>query len=157
MTHHKNILIEEAAKLGEGVKFLGFLSKKAHIKHGAGKELSDILGWDIVLQTDERVCYQYYAAQPPLIGMTQPQPIHCLMGIQVFESIKVDIKEVIDILHKTNCGDTFIAITLSMPLVPECKEPYWYIKLLFGNEVVIGANSGEVHCYKHLEASKKNK
>jgi hypothetical protein len=157
MTNLKKFFDDQAAKIGEGVKVVGIMSKKAHIKHGAGKELSDILGWDSVIQTDERICYQFYAAQPPLIGMTQPQPIHCPLGIQVFDSFEVDIKKAIEILHTMNCGDTFIAIALSMPLVPDCKEPYWYIKLLHGNEVIIGANSGKANCYNHLEASKKKK
>ena len=157
MTILKKYLDEEAAKMGEGVKFVGMLSKKAHIKHGAGKELSDVLGWDKIIRTDEGVCYQFYAAQSPLIGQTQPIPIHCPLGIRVFDSYEVDIKKAIDILHTMKCGDTFVAIALSWPLVPECKEPYRYIKLLFGNEVIIGANSGKASCLTNEETSKKNK
>jgi hypothetical protein len=144
----KNVLDNSAAKLGEGVKFQGLMSKKAHLKNGVGKSADDVLGWDNVFRTPEGVCYTNYTAQPPLIGTTQPQRITCPLGIRVFDSYEIDFKKAIEIINSMNCGDTFVAMTLSWPLTPECKEPYWHIRTTLGNDISIGANTGKSSCNK---------
>lgn len=146
MVDGMQFLDEEAAKLG--VTFEGYLSKKARIKNGAGKSVSDILGWDCVVRTHDGACHRFYVAQPPLKGLTQWEPIECPLGVQIFSSYKIDIEQAIKILNSRDCGDTFTNIELYWPLVPDCKEPYWHFRLIFGNEVVIGANSGTGGCHK---------
>ena len=125
-----------------GVKFIGLLRKIARIKHGIGSSIEDILGWDVVLRAKDGECYEYYVAQPPLIGMTQAQPICCPLGLVAFDGYKIDIKEAIKIFNTQNGGDKFTHVTLSWPLVhPAAKEPFWYFRTNLGTEVVIGANS----------------
>ncbi|MDD4749723.1 MAG: hypothetical protein PHD26_07335 [Methanosarcinaceae archaeon] len=141
----KEVMEEVASKVGE-VQFKGLMLKEARIKNGAGKMPEDILGWDYLFRTDKGVCYSYYAAQAPLIGMTQPSPLPCPLGIQPFDSYEIDFKKAIEILNSINCGDVFVAMTLSWPLTPECTVPYWHIRTTLGNDIVIGANSGKVDC-----------
>lgn len=61
------------------------MSKKARIRHSAGTLADDVLGWDYVFRATDGTCYRFYAAQPPLIGMTQPEPIFCPLGVRVFD------------------------------------------------------------------------
>ncbi|MDD3042099.1 MAG: hypothetical protein PHW56_04035 [Methanosarcinaceae archaeon] len=138
---------EAAAKLGE-VQFKGLMLKEARIKNGAGSSPEDVLGWDYMFRTNEGVCYKYYAAQPPLLGMTQPVPVPCPLGIQTFDSYEIDFKKAIEILNSMNCGDVFVAMTLSWALTPECTEPYWHIRTTLGSDIAIGANSGKPNCNK---------
>ncbi len=146
MSKVKDLLAAAKEKTGE--TFIGLERKSARIKHGVGSELSDILGWDVIMRESDGTCYGYYVAQPPLIGMTQPQPTSCPLGIAAFDSYKIDIAEAIKIFHSQNGGDKFTEITLSWPLVhPPAPEPYWYFKTTLGNTVVIGANSGQVKGY----------
>jgi hypothetical protein len=134
-----------AAKLGEGVTFEGLMSKKAHLRNGCAKDAKDVLGWDyIVKQKDSGICYKYYAAQPPLIGMTRPVVIKCPLGVRSFDSYKVDFKEAINIFHKLNCGDAFTEMALYYVLYPGVNEPHWYIRSITGCTIVIGADSGKV-------------
>ena len=133
------------AKKETGVNFIGLLRKSARIKHGIGADLSDVLGWDIVLRAQDGNCYANYAAQSPLIGMTMAQPIMCPIGIVAFDDYKIGIKEAIQIFHTQNGGDKFTQISLSWPLVhPATVEPHWHFRTNLGNEVVIGANSGQI-------------
>ncbi|MDR3705465.1 MAG: hypothetical protein P4L28_06130 [Paludibacteraceae bacterium] len=128
-----------------GAKFIGTLRKTARIRHGIGSSIEDVLGWDTILKAKDGECYEFYAAQAPLIGLTQAQPISCPLGIVAFDSFKIDIKEAIKIFHSQNGGDKFTHITLSWPLVyPEAKEPFWYFRTNLGVEVIIGANSGQI-------------
>jgi hypothetical protein len=143
----KGLLNQVAAKIGEGVRLDGLMVKTARIKHGAGKTAQDVLGWDYIMRTVEGTCYEYYAAQPPLIGMTQPEPIPCPLGIQPFNLYEVDFRKAIEIMNQMDCGDTFVAMQLSWPLTPECKEPLWHIRTSIGNNIVIGANSGSAGCH----------
>jgi len=143
----KNMMETEAAKLGN-VEFKGLMTKKARIKNGVGTKSSDILGWDYLFRATDGTCYVFYAAQPPLEGMTQPVPIPCPVGARIFDSYEIDFKQAIEILNTIDCGNAFIAMSLSWPLVPECKEPYWNIKTSLGNDVVIGANTGKPTCSK---------
>lgn len=130
------------------VEFKGLMVKKARIKNENGKEKSDILGWDYIFRAIDGTCYSFYAAEPPLIGMTQPIPIICPLGVKAFNSYKVDFKQAIETLHTMKCGGTFVAMSLSWPLTPECKQPYWHIRTSIGNDVAIGENTGKSICSK---------
>lgn len=142
---------EVAPKLKETVYFKGLLSQVAHIKDGAGKELSDILGWDYLVRADNG-CYKYYEAQPPLIGRTQPKATKCPCGIQVIDSYEIGIEKVIEILS-TVSNDAFVNIELYWPLTPECKEPCWQIRTTSGSYIAIGANSGTSSITPHIESN----
>ncbi|AKB25425.1 hypothetical protein MSMTP_1956 [Methanosarcina sp. MTP4] len=147
MVSLKDIMDEASAKLGD-VKFKGLMLKEARIKNGAGRTPEDVLGWDYIFRTNDGVCYSFYGAQFPLIGLTQAVPILCPLGIQTFDSYEIDFKKAIEILNTMNCGDVFVAMTLSWPLTPECTEPYWHIRTSLGNDISIGANSGKPNCNK---------
>ena len=135
-------LLSQAAET-TGETFIGLLRKTARIKLGIGSSVKDILGWDVVLRAKDGDCYGYYAAQPPLVGLTQAQPISCPLGLVTFESFKIDITEAIKIFQSQDGGDKFMDITLSWPLVhPAAKEPFWYFRTNLGVEVIIGADSG---------------
>lgn len=149
----KDLLDKGSAALG-GKPIAGLLFKQARINNGKGTEVKDILGWDCIVRAEDGTCYSFYVAQPPNIGMTKPVQIQCPLGIQVFDSYKIDIEEAIKILNKRDCGDTFVDIKLSWPLVPDCKEPYWHFRLTLGNEVSIGANTGTGSCHKFKELLK---
>ncbi|NTW69980.1 MAG: hypothetical protein HGB23_09075 [Chlorobiaceae bacterium] len=128
-----------------GVASVGLERKNARIKHGIGSTIEDILGWDVITRGKDGSCYEFYSAQPPLIGMTQPQPVNCPLGIVAFDGYKIDIDEAIKIFHSQNGGGKFTEITLSWPLThPLAKEPHWYFRTNLGNTVVIGANSGQI-------------
>ena len=143
MSDIKDILAN--AEKQTGIGFIGLERKCARIRNGVGSELKDILGWDVTVRDKDGTCYEYYVAQPPLIGMTQPQPVRCPLGIMPFDSYKIDIEEAIKIFHSQNGGDKFTEITLSWPLVhPQAPEPYWYFRTNLGNNVIIGANSGQI-------------
>ena len=71
--------------------------------------------------------------------------------IRIISSYKIDIEDAIKILNKKDCGDTFVDVELSWPLVPDCNEPYWHFRMTLGNEVFIGANSGTSGCHKFKE------
>lgn len=134
-----------ASKLGEGVTFKGLMSKNARLKHRQGSKPGDVLGWDyIVMEAPSGPCFSYYAAQPPLVGMTPPVPITCPFGIRPFDSYKIDFKKAIEIFHQLDCGDAFTKMSLYYVLSPEVKEPHWYIWSVTGCTVVIGADSGKV-------------
>lgn len=143
---------EVVSKMEKKVNFEGLLSKVAHIKNGAGTKLSDILGWDYLVRADNGVCYRFYAAQPPLIGMTQPEITECPLGIQVIDHCDTTIEQVIEILS-TVSKSPFVNIELYWPLTPECEEPYWCIRTTSGSYIVIGANSGKI-APTHLAESK---
>ena len=50
------------------------MSKTAKLKGAEGSKPSDIAGWNyVVSDAFSHKCYTYYAAQPPLTGMTKPQ------------------------------------------------------------------------------------
>ncbi|EAT58674.1 hypothetical protein [Chlorobium ferrooxidans] len=138
----------QASLKGTGVICTGLERKSARIRNGIGSTIADVLGWDVIVRGEDGSCYGYYAAQPPLIGLTQPQPVTCPLGIVPFDGYKIDIDEAIKIFHSQNGGDQFTAITLSWPLTyPEAPEPYWHFRTNLGDTVVIGANSGQ--CLGH--------
>ena len=80
--------------------------------------------------------------------MTQPEPVPCPLGVQAFDHYEVDFVKAIEIMDLLDCGDTFVAIQLSWPLTLECKEPIWHIRTSIGNDIVVGANSGEPGCHQ---------
>lgn len=149
MSEIKDLMSQATAQVGEGVEFKGLMSKVARIRHSAGESPQDILGWDYILRAQDGTCYQFYAAQPPLVGMTQPEPVPCPLGVRAFDHYEVDFARAIAIWHDSGmkCGDTFVAMQLGWPLTPECKEPSWHIRTSVGSDVVVGANSGNPHCY----------
>lgn len=141
-----------AAKLGEGVTFKGLMSKKAHLRNGYGSDAESVLGWDyIVKQAESGICYEYYAAQPPLIGLTQPVQIPCPLGVRSFDSYKIDFREAINIFQRLNCGGAFTEMALYYVLYPGVNEPHWYIRSITGCMIVIGADSGKVMDPIHKE------
>jgi len=142
----KDVMGRANVQVGEAVRFKGLMSKIARIKQNAGKSSGDILGWDYIFRAEDGTCYSFYAAQAPLIGMTQPVPIPCPLGVRVFDKYEIDFSSAIDIMHTMDCGDTFVEMSLSWALVPDCTEPYWHIRTSIGNVIVVGANSGKGEC-----------
>ena len=150
MSMVKAILQSASKELDDKVEFIGLMSMKGVIKNGAGTKAEDVLGFDYVMKDKDGVCWSYYAANPPLIGMTQPVHIECPLGIVAFNSYEIDYIKAITILDSMNCGDVFTSISLSWPLVPTVKEPCWFIRTSIGNDVVIGADSGDGKCHSPI-------
>jgi hypothetical protein len=142
MSHFED-LITQVSK-DSGVKILGLMRQIARVKLGVGKDASDILGFDYVVKDSTGTCLEFYAAEPPLIGMTHPTPIACPLGIIAFNGYKVTFKDAIGIFKQADCGDFFVAMSLAWPLThPESKEPFWHIRSNLGFDLVIGAISGQ--------------
>lgn len=146
MVSIKDMLTKASDAMERTVEFRGLMSKMARIKHGAGKKPSDILGWDYVARDKDGSCYSFYAAQPPLMGMTRPEPVNCPLGLVAFDSYEVKFEQAIKVMDGLNCGDTFMAMSLSWPLTPMVKEPIWHIRTTVGNDIAIGAYSCDSHC-----------
>lgn len=136
----------------DGVHYKGLLSMTAKIKPGGGNTAADVLGWDYVIHGEDQSCYSYYAAQPPLIGLTQQQQVPCPLGVRVFDQYRISFSKAIKLMHTSNSGDTFVSMSLSWPLTPTCTEPYWHIRTSIGNDISIGANTGEMTVHPHLRA-----
>ncbi|HPJ84263.1 MAG TPA: hypothetical protein PLM24_03995 [Methanothrix sp.] len=128
------------------IEFAGLISKVARINNSEGKTAEDVLGWDVTYTAEDGKCYTYYVAQAPLMGLTEPMEVTCLLGVQSFDSYMVDFEEAIAIMQSMNCGDTFVEMSLSWPPTPEAEEPVWRIKTSSGAEVVISANCGKAKC-----------
>jgi hypothetical protein len=129
---------------GAGVKMIGLMRQTARIKNGIGKDASDVLGFDYVIKDKTSTCYEFYAAEPPLIGMSHPMPLACPLGIIAFDGYKITYKDAIELFKKANCGDHFVSISLAWPLThPETKEPFWHIRSNLGFDFVVGAISGQ--------------
>ena len=140
----RKLLELAAAQIGKDVQLDGLLKKVGRLKQNSGTDSSDVLGFDWTVYWDNS-CYEYYAANTPLIGTTQPMPIMCPVGIEIFYDFKVDYKEAIKIFQSGNWGDNFVSITICKPLVyPQATEPYWYFISNLGVQVVIGADSGNI-------------
>ena len=138
----QTILDQATDNIGGDVKVEGLLRKTARLKPGATKA-EDVLGFDYTVR-HENSCYEYYAANPPLKGVTQAVPVPCPLGLEIINEYKVDYKTAIDIFHRGNWGSQFTSLALSKPLSPQTTEPYWYLMSNLGQNVVIGADSGEV-------------
>lgn len=139
-------LLDKASHLC-GKPIIGLVSKEAYINNGVGKELKDIIGWNCIVRAED-TCFEFYVAQPPNFGMTKPVQKSCLIGLRPFVSYKIGIEEALEIFEKNvsqrDCGDSFTAIRLMWPLSFDCKEPYWYFRVL-KHEFLIGANTGTAH------------
>ena len=128
------------------VEHSGLISKVAQINNSEGKTAADVLGWNVTFRDEDGKCRTYYVAQAPLVGMTEPVEVPCPLGVQSFDSYMVDFEEAIAIMQSMNCGDTFVELSLSMPLTPEEDEPMWRIKTSIENEIIIGADCGKAEC-----------
>lgn len=137
------ILQAAAREIGPDIQLTGLIQKIARLKPKA-EYPEDVLGFDYIVRMDD-TCFEYYAANPPLIGMTQPVPVKCPLGIEVIDSYKVDYEEAVQIFHKGDWGSQFTSMMLSKPLVyPQAKEAYWYMVSTMGQQVIIGADTGEI-------------
>jgi hypothetical protein len=137
----KDELSSASNAIGEGVS-LGLVCKTGRLKKPAAEQASDVVGFDYKVFHDG-VCYKYYAANPPLTGMTQPKPTDYPLGLAVINEYKIEYQEAIDIFHKGNWGSKFTSISLSQPLYPGVNDPSWYFVSDMGVHVVINANTGE--------------
>ncbi|HUC89502.1 MAG TPA: hypothetical protein VMR45_01765 [Patescibacteria group bacterium] len=134
-------LAKASEELGGGAKF-SLLKQTGRLKSSPAESAEDVTGFDYVA-SDNGKCYGYYAANPPLVGLTKPEPVPCPLGLAVVNDYKISYQEVIDIFHKGNWGSKFTDISLSKPLTPAVKDPMWYLVSDTGVHVVINANTGE--------------
>lgn len=124
----------------------GLISKTARINDSAGQSAEDVLGLDVIERGADGKCLSYYAAQPPLEGMTEPVKVDCPDGVRAFDSYMLDYEDAIAAMKSMRCGSTFVELSLFWPTDSEAEEPEWHIKTDIGNEIVIGANSGSSWC-----------
>ncbi|QZY53784.1 hypothetical protein [Crassaminicella profunda] len=140
----KEVLKKAAKQMGEHVKLEKVLIKTGRLAQEAVDSAESVLGFDYLIEYDNK-CFEFYVANPPLIGMTQPTPVKRPLGIASFADYKIDYKSAIKIFHSGDWGSKFTSIVLSKPLTPEVTEPYWYFRSDLGVDVIIGANTGKVH------------
>ena len=141
MTHFESLVSQVLN--GTGVKIIGLMRMVGRIKNGIGTDASDVLGFDYVLKDESGTCLEFYAANPPLIGMSHPVPIPCPLGILAFNGYKISYQEAIAIFKKEG-GEQFAAVSLSWPLThPETSEPFWHIRSSLGVDFIVGAISGQ--------------
>lgn len=141
MSHFKSLVSHIASK--NSVEIIGLMRQVARIKNGVGKDASDILGFDYVVKSSAGACFEFYAAEPPLVGMTEPLPLACPLGVIAFNGYKITFHDAIRLFQQANCGDHFVAMSLAWPLThPESKEPFWHIRSNLGYDFVVGAISG---------------
>jgi hypothetical protein len=127
-----------------GVEIIGLMRQTGRIRNSVGKSAQDVVGFDYIIKEKDGGCMAYYAANPPLMGMTKPEPVACPLGIVAFNSYKVNYEKAIQIYLKLSNGQPFVAISLAWPLThPEAKEPFWHIRSVDGTDYVIGAISGQ--------------
>ena len=141
-------LKDSAQKMGIAGQF-HLLSKTAKIRNGIGTTPEDVLGWDYIVKDDAGTCYKYYAAQYPLVGMTQPEPIECPLGIRVINNYEVKFQQAIEKMQQLDCGGAFVKMSLYWVLSPASPNPEWHIRTDIGSEIVINANSGESNCMSY--------
>ncbi|MDJ0675429.1 MAG: hypothetical protein QNJ36_08640 [Calothrix sp. MO_167.B42] len=123
------------------------LSKTGRLSITPATTAEEVVGFDYIQRVlGEDYCVSYYAANPPLIGMTQPVKIKCPLGIQDIPKYKVKYKQAIDLFQRVNCGDAFDSISLSWPVTPEVPNPIWRLRSNLGSEVIIDAENGELKC-----------
>ncbi len=136
------ILKNAGEQIGSNAKF-SLLRETGRLKDKTASTADDVVGFDYLV-SDGSTCYAFYAANPPLEGLTKPTQTTCPVGIAVFDDYKIDYKEAVNIFHTGNWGSEFTAISISKPLTPEVTDPLWRIMSSMGTEVVINANTGEV-------------
>ncbi|WP_070971213.1 hypothetical protein [Vibrio sonorensis] len=141
MNNEKN-MIDAAKNMGLHTEFEGLVKKEGRLNTQLASNPEDVVGFDYIVQWEGN-CYEFYSANPPLIGCTQAKPIPYPLGVAVFNEYNVDYKRAIELFHTGDWGGRFTAIALFKPLHPEIKEPYWYFISDLGVKVVIGANTGD--------------
>lgn len=119
------------------------LMKTARLKGMAAVKSSDVIGFDVKMVGMDGKCYQYYVANPPLLGLTQPVPDKSPLGLSSFKEYKIKYKEAVDIFLANNKGEGFIRLVLAKPLHPD-STPCWFFTTIGGRQVVIDANTGKV-------------
>lgn len=139
----KEILQQASNLLGENVTIECLLRLTAHLKNGAAETQEDVVGFTHLVRYDS-TCYEFYAANPPLIGLTQPVPVPCPLGIACIEQYNIDYQEAVRIYH-TVTDEKFTSLILSKPLTSEVTEPYWYFQSICDQTIIIGAISGRVY------------
>lgn len=130
----------DAIKAEAGIGIAGYLRLTGRLRAGVACDASDVVGFDYLVVDDNGGCWQHYAANPPYCGLTMAVPAERPLGIEAFNSFDVTYDAAIAEYLKITDKEPFVAITLSMPLTePEAKEPFWYIRGISGNEIIIGA------------------
>jgi hypothetical protein len=136
--------LADQIKKDSGVEIIGLMRQIGRIRFGVGKTANDIVGFDYIVKEKNGGCMEYYAANPPLIGLSHPVPVPCPLGIVAFNSYKIKYATAVDIYLKLSNKQPFVAIALSWPLThPETKEPFWHIRSEDGTDYTIGAISGQ--------------
>ncbi|HEX3030290.1 MAG TPA: hypothetical protein VHT34_13565 [Clostridia bacterium] len=127
---------------GDSVAFR-LIKETGVLKYPASSDAEDVLGFNYIVY-DNGTCYEYYAANPPLVGMTQPVPVSYPLGLAVFDTPKIDYKQAVKLFHSGNWGSKFTSILLCKPLHPDVKDPSWYFVSDLGAHVIINANTGDI-------------
>jgi len=84
----------------------GLISKTARINNSAGQSAEDVLGWDVIQKGEDGKCLSYYAAQPPIEGVTEPMEVACPLGMRTFDSYMLDFEDAIAAMKSMRCGST---------------------------------------------------
>ena len=136
-------LLTKAAEMAD-VKFEGLLKKTGMLRVPFAHDAKDVVGFDYIVHTADNCCMEFYAANPPLVGMTKPKLVTYPMGLMIFNRYNIDYKKVIEIFHKGDWGDLFTSLVLYKPLYPGVEEPYWHIVSHLGVQIIIGADTGSI-------------
>ena len=144
----REFLMKSAKESGVELKIDGLVKKTGRFNFKTAKTYEDIMGFDYIVWWKGDY-FKFYAANPPFVGMTPPFKMRPVLGLENFESYKVDYKEAINIFQSGDWGNGFTIIELYQSFVlPAVKEPFWYFLSNKGFQVIIGANTGKV---KHFE------
>lgn len=123
-----------------GIGVAGYLRLTGRMRAGVACDASDIVGFDYLIVDEDGGCWQHYAANAPYCGLTQAVPAERPLGIEAFNTFNVTYDNAIAAYLALTKKEPFVAISLCMPLTePEAKEPFWYIRGISGNEILIGA------------------
>ena len=122
------------------------LSKQGVLSITPATTAEEVVGFNYVKRVSgEDYCISYYSANPPVIGTTQPREISCPLGIRNIEDYNIKYEEAVAIFNAFNFGGAFESISLSWPVTPKVQEPIWRFRSSFGSEIIIGANTGDLH------------
>jgi len=122
------------------------LSKTGVLSVPEASSAEQVVGFNYIVLGRDDSCMTYYAANPPLIGMSKPVEIPCPLGIVVIDNYNIDYKQAIALFEKTNCGGAFTGISLSQPLVPGIINPFWTIDSVTGQAFSVNADTGQSTC-----------
>ncbi len=138
--------LESVAKKWGDVPIRGIMRQIGVIKKRQGKSALDVVGFDYMVHRSEESCFQYYAANPPLTGITEPVTVKRPFGLEVFSDYVVDYRQAIEIFHRREVGEVFTHLALFKPLANlRFDEPLWFVRAERDVTVVIGANSATVY------------